>query len=62
MQPTQMIRSRRQIAFDFGWCSFLFARHSGVTVTSYKLTSRESFVGFASQDCGVFLISMIFTS
>ena len=23
--PTRMIRSRRQIVFEFGWCSFLFA-------------------------------------
>jgi hypothetical protein len=25
--PTRMIRSRGQIVFECGWCSFLFARH-----------------------------------
>jgi hypothetical protein len=25
--PTRMIRSRRQIVFEFGWRSFRFARH-----------------------------------
>ena len=29
--PTRMIRSQRQIVFEFGWCSFRFARQPEAT-------------------------------
>jgi hypothetical protein len=47
--PTRMIRSQRQIVFEFGSCSFLFTRYSGdrgssgaePAITSAMPTSQE---------------------
>jgi hypothetical protein len=43
--PTRMIRSWRQIVFEFGWCSFLFAHHPPKTRT------LENFVPAVFAEC-----------